>query len=279
MNKRLVTRDQRAQAKAVARKTELSTQAAPEQRYRLPLAEQEKQVDACDSSPNLTSEFVLVRRIVQYLLNEQADPRLIAPWLTIESSLATSILSTGIQLRDLTAASSLRDFAVVLRDEVARALDMYAPDVKDDAIEALGGRLGETLLRDEESRSNLVHLPEAKQQYEFPVESASPNLSLSGNLKVLRFLLQGAIDEQDWQFAAAIVKKIQQSAATQILLARSEGILLSGEVSRRITHELIAQASNIIREYAPTQFEPVIDTVKDVIFGRFAQQEYQIGQQ
>jgi hypothetical protein len=264
-SKRQIAADQKAQSKALAKKQASNLQ--PEQRF---LIDAQQELDACDDSPNLLAEFVLTRQIIQYLVDTGADRRLLPPWFKLEESLSRCIISTGLQLSILIPHASLRDAAIVIANAADDAFRLHAPEVRAEAIEWLKNKLGETLLNDDlrSDELNLVALPPAKEVYEFEgMKPASPNLSLGGSLKLMRWYIKQALKDKDWNFVLLLVKQVEADSRTQLSLAKTEGLLVSKESSSRIMNEMTRLASAAIERFAGEKFEPMIDHVRDRVCG------------
>lgn len=278
MNARDVERDQKAQAKAIARKPKAITiTKTEEQQYHLRLKKDRAKLDACDDSPNLASELLLVRQLIQRSITDNADPKLILPWIKLEESVARSIIAMGGQLALLIPHATLFDAARVYTAAVDEAMAVHAPERKAEAVEWLKKKLGALLLEDAE-QTNAISLPPAKQHYKLPgkkVPPASPNLSLGGSIRLLRFYIQEALTAGDVDFCLMLVKQLQNTATTQLSLAKIEGVLVSTDASRRMIQSMTDIASLCISRFAPADFNQIIDDVGARITGR-AQQEYEI---
>jgi hypothetical protein len=238
-----------------------------EQRYML--ADQTA-LDAADDSPNLQSEFVLVRQIIQRMIDQGLAPQARLPFIALETKLAQSMLAMGLQLSILVPAGSLRDAAKLIAGAVDESLAIHAPGERAAAAKWINERLVTLLLDDADDQP--IALPAAKQIYRFNQAPASSNLSLGGSLKLLRFDIQGAIDAGNWDFVLLLIGQLLKSAQVQLSLAKVEGLLVSQSVSRRMTLEMTTLASKCITQFAPDSFDLVIDEVRSRVMGPTKQQ-------
>jgi hypothetical protein len=273
-NKRQSRADQRAQSKAVAKRTAITRQ--EEQQYVLNDAKMRAEIATCDDSPNLAAEFVLVRQIIQRMIDDGLPAAAQLPFIKIEESLVRSMLAMGLQLTMLIPSGSLKDAACAIASAVDHAFAIHSPNEREAAVEWLKEKLGEALLDDTE-REEQITMPPVKQVYRFDQAPASANLSLGGSLRLLRFYIQQALDSGDWDFVLLLIKQLITSSHTQLSLAKVEGLLVSREVSRRMIDEFISLASLSISTFAPDLFDTIIDSVRETIAGP-PQQTYRIAQ-
>ena len=265
MSKRQNKADAKATTRAIAIKNKQVLARPAEQSYKLAAAKDQADVDACDDSPNLMAEFVLIRKIIQHFLLTDRPSHEQLPWLKLEESLARSIIAMGVQLSLLVPHTTLRDGAVCIAQAVDDALAIHAPDVRAKAVEWLKTRMGETLL-DTDEETTMVDMPEAKQVYRFE-GTASPNLSLGGSLKLMRWHIQRALDKSEFLFVENLLKQTVKTAQTQLCLAKAEGLLVTGEVSRRMSLEMTGHASACIKKFAPQLYDQIIDDVRERVMG------------
>jgi hypothetical protein len=280
VNKKQISRDNRARGRAVAKQSTATELLAPaqQQTYKMQEASEQLKLASMSTSPDLTGAIKMVKTIIQISQDENWKLRQRAELLKTLNGLSRSQIAILLMMGSLRPATSLEDSGAALIECARETIEHTGGNlaVLDTLRQQLQNAISRAHLIQVNAKDEIIELPDPQRydvgEHQSTYDGASPSVDPIAEIQLTNYWIEQAFTVKDYPACLLLLKQLQAMAILHVQVAKQSGSLISREAASVLTKDAVHLATEALR-MAVDDYDPAVDYFRERLMLRFQTQQ------